>query len=79
MATEVFSDVEGDEDTGRDLDYPEPDAEPLCWSHHSNSCGCDPQDQQQDLDEGERRFSTEPPFPPGWRRSSNDLETWPLW
>ncbi|GHF33181.1 hypothetical protein GCM10010218_12840 [Streptomyces mashuensis] len=79
MASEVFSDVEGAEDTGRDLDYPEPDAEPLCWSHHSNSCGCDPQDQQQDLAEGEYRFSTESPFPSGWRRLSNDLETWPLW
>ncbi|MGA5134400.1 hypothetical protein ACPCTO_31865 [Streptomyces olivoreticuli] len=79
MTIEVFGDKDGAEDIGRDLGSPEPDAEPLCWSHHSNSCGCDPEDQQQGLDEGEHRFSTEPPFPSGWRRSSSEIDAWPLW
>ncbi|MGG7574146.1 hypothetical protein [Streptomyces sirii] len=64
MAVEVTSDEDSTEDTGLGQDYPEPDAEPLCWTHHSNSCGCQPEGQEQALNVSEGRFSTEPPFGP---------------
>ncbi|RLU86217.1 hypothetical protein CTZ27_24885 [Streptomyces griseocarneus] len=79
MAFEVFLDEDGAEYTGRVPDYPEPDAEPLCWKHHSNSCGCQPEEQEQDLGTGEHRFSTEPPFPPGSRSVIDDFLETPAW
>ncbi|MGX8904219.1 hypothetical protein ACR820_02885 [Streptomyces netropsis] len=79
MAFEVFLDEDGIEYTGRDPDHPEPDAEPLCWTHHSNSCSCPSEDQKQDLDGGEHRFSMEPPFPPGPRPVIDDLLELPAW
>ncbi|MEU0857503.1 hypothetical protein ABZ352_18970 [Streptomyces griseofuscus] len=54
-------------------DYPEPNPEPLCWKHHSNVCGCE-EEEPPPADAGEGEFSTEPPFPPGWRPPSDDLD-----
>ncbi|MCX4677693.1 hypothetical protein OG413_20690 [Streptomyces sp. NBC_01433] len=69
----IEADENGTEDTGRLLAYPEPDAEPQCWTHHSNSCGCGPEEWEQNLDAGGHRYSTEPPFPPG-RRPVTDAD-----
>ncbi|MEV0437717.1 hypothetical protein AB0I84_22965 [Streptomyces spectabilis] len=78
MEIEVTYDEDGNEYVGTIPEYPEPDSEPQCWVHHSNSCGCKP--EEQDLVLAGQRFSTEPPFPPGWRRPpSDDLDLWPRW
>ncbi|MEV5338345.1 hypothetical protein AB0K93_07640 [Streptomyces sp. NPDC052676] len=75
-------DATEDEFTGRGLgDYEEPAAEPLCWTHNSNVCGCEDDRVLADIgpETGEpHRYSTEPPFPPDWRPPSDDLDVWPL-
>ncbi|MFE3139677.1 hypothetical protein [Streptomyces scopuliridis] len=76
MAIEVTSDQDGAEYTESVPDYSEPDAEPLCWEHHSNVCGCPDERLQQNLnpETGEPYpFSTEPPFPPGMPRPASNI------
>ncbi|MGG2460164.1 hypothetical protein ACO0M4_10140 [Streptomyces sp. RGM 3693] len=71
MGIEVFSDDDGVQYTERVPDYPEPDAEPLCWAHHSNVCGCSA-DGHVAAPSGPEGVSTEPPFPPGAPHSLTD-------
>ncbi|MER5301355.1 hypothetical protein ABT039_18035 [Streptomyces lasiicapitis] len=77
MEIEVIRDEYGSEYTERVPGYPEPDAEPQCWTHHSNSCGG--QTKEQALDPVEHWFSTEPPLPPDLRCSSREPDLWPRW
>ncbi|MFE2041658.1 hypothetical protein ACFXAZ_12140 [Streptomyces sp. NPDC059477] len=46
--------------------YDAPAEEPDCFTHHSSICGCGPHDAAP---EG---YSTEPPFPPGYRPPGAD-------
>ncbi|MFI9078751.1 hypothetical protein ACIGW8_20120 [Streptomyces sioyaensis] len=73
MAVEAITNEDATEDTCLVEDHLEPDDEPRCWTHHSNSCGCRPEDQGLDLDMGEERFSKEPPLPPGDRPMTDIL------
>ncbi|MFE0059961.1 hypothetical protein [Streptomyces sp. NPDC059003] len=77
MAIDVMQDEDGAEYTERVPDT-EPEAEPSCWAHHSNACGCSEEEQERLIRPvaGER-YSTEPPFPPGGRRSPCDLDLEP--